>query len=57
MGWRENTITPTNAIIADSNPELINLYDSIARDVEEVIKYLTRLINTPEIFYALRALD
>ena len=33
-------LEPENAIIADSNPELINMYRQIANNVEEVIEYL-----------------
>ena len=48
---------PENAIIADSNPELINLYQAIADNVEEVIAYLSKLQNEEEVFYQVRALD
>ena len=33
-------LQPENAIIADSNPELINMYRQIANHVEDVIHYL-----------------
>lgn len=33
-------LQPENAIIADSNPELINMYRQIADHVDEVIEYL-----------------
>ena len=32
-------LEPENAIIADSNPELINMYRQVANNVEEVIEY------------------
>lgn len=48
---------PKNAVIADSNPELVNLYQTVADDVEGVIKYLSVLPNTEETFYKVRALD
>lgn len=48
---------PANGIIADSNPELINLYRSVAEDVDAVLHQLKRYENTEEVFYAARALD
>lgn len=48
---------PENAIIADSNPELINLYRTVADDVYGVIESLRNLKNDEETFYATRALD
>lgn len=50
-------VQPTDGIIADSNPELVNLYRSIAADVEGVMAQLRCYENTEEIFYAARALD
>jgi DNA adenine methylase len=50
-------VRPEGGIIADSNPELVNLYRSIAVDVEGVIEQLLRYDNTEEVFYAVRALD
>lgn len=48
---------PTNAIIADSNPELVNLYQSIASDVDGVIDCIRAFKNTEEDFYAVRELN
>lgn len=48
---------PENAVIADSNPELINVYRQVAYHTQEVIGYLCRYQNTKEIFYEVRALD
>lgn len=48
---------PENAIIADSNPELVNLYQSVADDVHGVISQLSILQNNEETFYATRALN
>ncbi|NCB39030.1 MAG: Dam family site-specific DNA-(adenine-N6)-methyltransferase [Erysipelotrichia bacterium] len=48
---------PKQAIIADSNPELINLYQTVASDVASVIKALGAHINTEEAFYEVRAQD
>lgn len=50
-------VRPAGGIIADSNPELVNLYRTVAKDVEGVIEQLRYLQNTEEIFYAVRALD
>jgi len=50
-------LQPENAIIADSNPELINMYRQVAEHVDGVIKYLSKYENTREMFYAVRALD
>lgn len=46
---------PQNALIADSNPELINLYKEIATNVENVISYLRGYINTEDCFYDVRS--
>lgn len=51
------SLCPEKAIIADSNPELINLYRQIADNVESVIFYLKQYENTSEIFYSVRSLD
>lgn len=50
-------VRPSGAVIADSNPELINLYRAVATDVESVIDALTRFENTESEFYETRALD
>lgn len=51
------SLCPEKAIIADSNPELINLYRQVADNVESVIFYLKQYENTSEIFYSVRSLD
>lgn len=48
-------LQPENAIIADSNPELINMYQEVANYVEEVIQCLKQYENTSELFYAVRS--
>ena len=50
-------LDPENAVIADSNPELINMYVQVANDVDGVVKILRTYQNTEEMFYAVRALD
>lgn len=50
-------LRPEGGVIADSNPELINLYRSVANSVEVVIERLRAYSNTEEAFYAIRALD
>lgn len=48
---------PKQAVISDSNPELINLYRMVASDVEGVIRFLSTYQNTEEAFYNVRAQD
>lgn len=48
---------PENAVIADSNPELINMYREVADHVNDVIQYLKLYENTSEMFYAVRSQD
>ena len=50
-------LQPENAIIADSNPEIINVYREVAEHVEDVIQYLKKYENTSEMFYAVRGQD
>lgn len=48
---------PENAVIADSNPELINLYKQVAGSVDTVIEKLKHYENAKEMFYEVRAQD
>ncbi|MDP1774698.1 MAG: Dam family site-specific DNA-(adenine-N6)-methyltransferase [Methylobacter sp.] len=48
---------PKGGIIADINPELVNLYQAVAADVDGVIAALGLYQNSEEIFYAVRAQD
>lgn len=50
-------LTPENAVIADSNPELINMYVQVSNDVDGVISVLRTYQNTEEMFYKIRALS
>ena len=50
-------LQPDNALIADSNPELINMYRQVADHVDDVIIHLNKYQNTSEMFYAVRELD
>lgn len=50
-------LNPEQAIIADSNPELINMYQQVAENIEGVITYLRQYKNTKEDFYKIRGLD
>lgn len=50
-------LNPSNGIIADSNPELINVYRQVAEHVDEVITYLQTYSNTEEMFYVVRSLE
>lgn len=49
-------LQPRSGVIADSNPELVNLYRCIADNVGLVIKHLQTFENTESEFYAVRAL-
>lgn len=50
------SLNPDNAILADSNPELINMYLQVANNLDEVISYLQKYVNTSEVFYNVRSL-
>jgi len=50
-------LRPHRALIADSNPELINMYRQVAANVDKVIRCLKRYENTEEMFYAVREQD
>ena len=50
-------LEPKHAVLADSNPELINMYREVASNAEQVIAYLEQYENTSERFYEVRALD
>ena len=39
-------LQPENAIIADSNPELVNMYRQVANNLDDVIDYLKKYKNT-----------
>ncbi len=45
------------AVIADSNPELVNMYRVIAEHGDQVIKALQKYRNEEEMFYEVRAKD
>lgn len=46
-----------NSVIADSNPELINLYNQIASNCDAVIEVLKHYRNDEDMFYEVRAKD
>lgn len=50
-------LQPKNAVISDSNPELINLYIQVRDHVDEVIKLLRTYSNNKKQFLEVRALD
>lgn len=50
-------LTPKDAIIADSNPELMNLYRVVADNVEELISILKDMKNDESTYYEIRGLD
>ncbi|QKJ23666.1 Dam family site-specific DNA-(adenine-N6)-methyltransferase [Poseidonibacter lekithochrous] len=48
---------PENSILADINPELVNLYTSIAKEPQNIISILKTYENSEEFFYEMRAQD
>ena len=48
---------PERAVIADSNPEVMNVYQQVANNVDSVIEILKGYENTEEMFYFVRALN
>ena len=50
-------LTPDQSVIADSNLELINMYQQVANNVNLVIKYLQLYQNDEEIYYTIRSQD
>lgn len=46
---------PQRAVVADINPELVNLYRAVADDVESVIAALRAHVNDEDYFYEVRA--
>lgn len=50
-------LQPEKSVIADSNPELINMYRQVADNVDEVIDHLRQYENTKEMFYTVREQD
>lgn len=50
-------LSPENAIISDSNPELVNLYKTIADDVDSLIAELKKMKNEEDFYYKVRSID
>lgn len=50
-------LEPESAVIADSNPEIINLYNVIVDDVEALIRELGTFLNKKDFFYEIRKKD
>lgn len=50
-------LQPKNAIINDFNEELINVYEVIKNNLEELIEDLKKHKNEPDYFYKIRSLD
>ena len=48
---------PSQSVISDSNPELINVYQEVADHCEDVITRLRMYENTEEMFYDVRQQD
>jgi len=48
---------PDSAILADINPELVNLYTTVAKEPHQIINKLKTYQNSEEFFYEMRAKD
>lgn len=48
-------LKPENAVISDSNPELINVYKQVANNVDSVISSLRKYKNDEDMFYEVRS--
>lgn len=51
------SLNPQDSVISDSNPELINLYRSVAHDLNGVVECLSNHVNDKDYFYEVRAQD
>lgn len=47
-------LQPRAGVIADSNPELVNMYECLSRNVEKVIEHLSKFKNHEACFYKVR---
>lgn len=47
-------LRPESAVIADSNPEIINMYEQVASNVDKVIERLKGYKNERDAYYAVR---
>jgi DNA adenine methylase len=50
-------LQPTNSVLSDSNPELVNLYTVIRDSVEDLIIQLKNYENDKDLFYEIRRLN
>lgn len=50
------SLNPKSGIISDLNPELVNVYQRVKDDVEQVIMYLSTFKNSKEDFYEIRSM-
>jgi len=48
-------LQPKEAVIADSNPEIVNMYQQVAGSLDKVISYLKKYENSSEMFYDVRS--
>lgn len=51
------SLIPQQSVIADSNPELVNLYRTISENVDELILSLQKHVNDKDYFYEIRKRD
>lgn len=50
-------LTPARAILIDNNPELINFYQVVQKDLERLMDNLKQHHNSSEYYYHIRSLD
>lgn len=50
-------LSPNNAVIADSNYELVSLYKEIAKDYRPVLELLEQMPNSEDFYYEIRSKD
>jgi DNA adenine methylase len=48
-------LSPNSSVIADSNPELINLYKQVAKDYKPILGLLEKMPNVEDFFYQERS--
>ncbi|MCP3678770.1 MAG: Dam family site-specific DNA-(adenine-N6)-methyltransferase [Gammaproteobacteria bacterium] len=51
------SLQPKQAIVSDSNAELMNVYRCLVKNVEAVIRILSNFKNSEKFYYKMRALD
>lgn len=50
-------LQPDDAVLSDTNPDLVNLYKTVRDNVDELIECLGDFVNEEEFFYSIRSND